>query len=166
MSDALDLTGKATESWYCVDCGVNTAPGVPSRIDMERAFRSQTAAGALLLAAEPSVPQEINDRSEIYTVRASVWEAAGMEPMGGCLCIGCIESISPRSCAANMLRTLAARISRYRKRWQSSVHLSRWNGRRRNSACWPLNPWRISPRVCLRPSVLAPSPVLSVQVCA
>jgi hypothetical protein len=24
-------------------------------------------------------------------VRERVWEAAGMEPMGGCLCIGCLE---------------------------------------------------------------------------
>jgi hypothetical protein len=24
-------------------------------------------------------------------VRDSVWKAAGLEPMGGCICIGCLE---------------------------------------------------------------------------
>jgi hypothetical protein len=28
---------------------------------------------------------------EWYMVRDSVWNAAGMETMGGCLCIGCLE---------------------------------------------------------------------------
>jgi hypothetical protein len=29
--------------------------------------------------------------AEVYTVRARVWEQSGMEPMGGCLCIGYLE---------------------------------------------------------------------------
>ena len=29
--------------------------------------------------------------SEVYTVRDSVWKKAGIAPMGGCLCIGCLE---------------------------------------------------------------------------
>jgi hypothetical protein len=32
-----------------------------------------------------------DDRCEIYTVRDAVWKKAGMEPMGGCLCISCLE---------------------------------------------------------------------------
>jgi hypothetical protein len=38
-----------------------------------------------------SVTQTVDDQSEIYTVREAVWRRAKMEPMGGCLCIGCIE---------------------------------------------------------------------------
>jgi hypothetical protein len=32
-----------------------------------------------------------DDRCEVYMVRDSVWKAAGLEPMGGCICIGCLE---------------------------------------------------------------------------
>jgi hypothetical protein len=38
------------------------------------------------------VTQHLDDKSEVYTVRKIVWEKAGMEPFGGCLCIGCLES--------------------------------------------------------------------------
>jgi len=40
---------------------------------------------------EAGVKQTITTDSELYTVRNAVWEAAGMEPWGGCLCIRCIE---------------------------------------------------------------------------
>lgn len=33
-----------------------------------------------------------SDQSEIYTVHTHVWEAAGVEGYGGCLCIGCLET--------------------------------------------------------------------------
>ena len=69
-----------TKSWLCVDCGVNTAPGVP---DGEEALRQLEAAG--------SYPARVNNRSEIYMVRDKVWKKAGLEPFGGCLCIGCLE---------------------------------------------------------------------------
>jgi hypothetical protein len=29
--------------------------------------------------------------TELYMVRHSVWERAGMTPWGGCLCVGCLE---------------------------------------------------------------------------
>jgi hypothetical protein len=86
-----DLTGLVPESWHCVDCGVNTAPGLLNRADMERAFTQQERAGALLLAAEPSVEQRIDEDSEVYCLRQSVWRASGVEDFGGCLCIGCLE---------------------------------------------------------------------------
>ena len=35
--------------------------------------------------------QTVNELSEVYTVKSKIWRAAGMQPMGGCLCIGCIE---------------------------------------------------------------------------
>jgi hypothetical protein len=37
------------------------------------------------------VEQSIDANSEVYTVSDAVWAQAGMEPMGGCLCIGCLE---------------------------------------------------------------------------
>jgi hypothetical protein len=37
------------------------------------------------------IPNELDHRSEVYTVRDAVWKKAGMEQMGGCLCIGCLE---------------------------------------------------------------------------
>src|SRR5262245_9021434 len=61
------------ESWACVDCGENTAPGV--------ATRGQTYPGATWT---------VTDRCEIYAVTAEVWFKAG-DP-DGCLCIGCLEA--------------------------------------------------------------------------
>jgi hypothetical protein len=69
-----------TKSWLCVDCGVNTAPGVP---DVDEAMKQLEANGGYECA--------VGHRSEIYMVRDRVWEKAGMEPFGGCLCIGCLE---------------------------------------------------------------------------
>ena len=65
---------------------INTAPGFSNRADLESALAAQKAAGI-----EADIEQEINERSEVYTVRVAVWKAAGMEPYGGCLCIGCLE---------------------------------------------------------------------------
>jgi len=90
----LDLKGKTPESWACVDCGINTAPGIPTRVEMERIYN--TAAVRMKLTGEdpattPVTTYTINEYCEIYIVRDSVWKAAGLEPMGGCLCIGCLE---------------------------------------------------------------------------
>jgi hypothetical protein len=52
---------------------------------MEWAFKS------LPLSGKESVPMEVDPWSEIYTVRESVWKQSGMKPMGGCLCVGCLE---------------------------------------------------------------------------
>ena len=83
MSDLsdLDLKGTIPESWCCVDCGVNTAPGCSNRAEVEQAFK----------LGRESVNQTIGFDSEVYTVREAVWKKAGIEPMGGCLCIGCLE---------------------------------------------------------------------------
>jgi hypothetical protein len=79
------------ESWHCVDCGVNTAPGFPNRREMEIQAKRSQALERMAGKDDWEVPFEINDLSEVYTVRPAVWERAGMEPMGGCLCIGCLE---------------------------------------------------------------------------
>jgi hypothetical protein len=62
---------------------VNTAPGLFNRAQLEQAFANDWT-------GQP-IPQEINEWSEVYTVKPSVWKAAGMTADGGCLCIGCLE---------------------------------------------------------------------------
>jgi hypothetical protein len=42
-------------------------------------------------AVADSAKFRVNNKSEVYTVADAVWAAAGMEPYGGCLCIGCLE---------------------------------------------------------------------------
>jgi hypothetical protein len=75
------------ESWLCVDCGVDTAPGFLNRGELELAVAKAELKGE----GDKGAPQTLDDRAEVFTVRAAVWKASGMEPMGGCLCIGCLE---------------------------------------------------------------------------
>jgi hypothetical protein len=76
-----DLRGLVPETWKCVDCGINTHPGSVGRTETERYFN-----GAALMAKEPSLEIEYGSLTEVYHVRAPVWQAAGVE-----LCVGCIE---------------------------------------------------------------------------
>lgn len=75
--------GAIPESWDCIDCGINTAPGFFNRDLIAKA-----------LAADwnnQGVSQTVDDWSEVYMVKPAVWKAAGMGEMDGCLCIGCLE---------------------------------------------------------------------------
>jgi len=82
----MNLEGVTPESWYCIDCGLNTAPGWPSRVEVERAFN-----GKALKLKPTELSLSYDEHTEIYHVRDRVWKAAGMQPYGGCLCIGCLE---------------------------------------------------------------------------
>src|SRR5215813_10493778 len=73
--------GHVTEDWLCVDCGTNTAPGIPDG----RTIVEQLNAGA------EGTQTTVGPDSESYQVRDAIWKKAGMEPFGGCLCIGCLE---------------------------------------------------------------------------
>lgn len=53
---------------------------------MERVYN-----GRVLRSSEPSFDLQLNGHCEVYNARDSVWQASGMEPMGGCLCIACLE---------------------------------------------------------------------------
>jgi len=88
-----DLKGMLPESWLCVDCGFNTAQDMLNRIEMEKAIKAAKARGEWgpKPGGDYGIDQEINDKSEVYTVRAAIWQKAGMEDFGGCLCIGCLE---------------------------------------------------------------------------
>jgi hypothetical protein len=83
------LKGLTPESWLCIDCGANTSPGMSTRVELEAAFAALEAAG--FVDDNDGVTQSFTSQSEVYIVRDKVWQAAGMEPMGGCLCIGCLE---------------------------------------------------------------------------
>jgi hypothetical protein len=69
-----------TESWLCVDCGANTARRSPNGPSV----RSD-------LALKGKCEIYIDSSTEMYIVRDAVWKKAGMEPFGGCLCVGCLE---------------------------------------------------------------------------
>ena len=77
------------QSWNCVDCGVNTAPGMFNRTELEKAIEAAKAAGCW--GGDQGVKQYVDEESEVYGVRDAVWKAAGMEKFGGCLCISCLE---------------------------------------------------------------------------
>jgi hypothetical protein len=69
-----------TESWVCIDYGINTAPGIPDGPETRRQFE-----------ALDHIDVTVNRQTEVYYVRDAVWARAGMEPFGGCLCVGCLE---------------------------------------------------------------------------
>jgi hypothetical protein len=75
------LTGLMSEHHLCIDCGFNTAPGNPTRVEVELAF----------MDGQDGIPFHYSSGCEIYMVKDKIWRAAGMEPYGGCLCIGCLE---------------------------------------------------------------------------
>lgn len=75
----VSLKGQYSEHHNCVDCGFNTLPGAPTRAFVEAAFRGE------------DVKVSFTEDSEVYTVRDSLWERAGLAPYGGVLCVGCLE---------------------------------------------------------------------------
>jgi hypothetical protein len=79
--------GTWSESFLCVDCGFDTHPGNLGRAEAEKEAARQVAAGKI----KWSLPVSIDSRCETYIVHDHIWKSAGMEPWGGCLCIGCLE---------------------------------------------------------------------------
>ena len=84
---APDFRGTISESFCCIDCGYNTAPGSLTRAEAEQEVARQIKRGK----RKWSFPCRHNSRSETYIVHDHVWKAAGVEPWGGVLCIGCLE---------------------------------------------------------------------------
>jgi hypothetical protein len=98
FAEKSDLTGTLPESWACIDCGINTAPGLSTREQMERAFAADWN--------NQGVKQTIDEFSEVYMVKTKIWKAVGMDAMGGCLCIACLEkrlgrTLTPRDFMRN-----------------------------------------------------------------
>src|SRR5262245_3899340 len=70
-----------TESWRCVECGMNTHPGYSAGPDLRL---------ALAMGAEGDTVT-FDDKTEVYSVKDAIWKQAGMRAWNGCLCIGCLE---------------------------------------------------------------------------
>jgi hypothetical protein len=85
---ALDFRGIISESHCCTDCGYNTNPSQPTREEAEREAARQIRAGK----RKWKIPTRYDHRSEVFIVHDHIWKAAGMEPWGGCLCVGCLEA--------------------------------------------------------------------------
>lgn len=79
--------GAMSESYLCVDCGFDTHPGTLTRAEAEKDAARQITAGK----RNWSQTVRVDSRAETYIVHDHLWKAAGMEPWGGCLCIGCLE---------------------------------------------------------------------------
>ena len=76
----LSLKGSQPEHYNCIDCGYNTFPGAAPRELAE-----------FLMNCDGAFPVTFTADCEVYSVQDAVWEKAGMEPWGGCLCIACLE---------------------------------------------------------------------------
>jgi hypothetical protein len=60
-----------------------------NRVELEKAIEAAQSAGKW--GDDQGIEQKIDNQSEVYHVGDTVWKAAGMEPFGGCLCMGCLE---------------------------------------------------------------------------
>jgi hypothetical protein len=82
-----NFKGTMSESYLCIDCGFDAHPGNLNRAESQQDARAQIASGR----KNWRQLVQVDSRSETYFVHNHIWKAAGMEPWGGCLCIGCIE---------------------------------------------------------------------------
>ena len=89
--------GGIPGSWNCIDCGVNTAPGWSTRVEMEKAVLMQE----WHTGESGGVRQQFDPDTEVYMVKPAVWKAAGMRGFDGCLCIGCLEMRIGRTLVPN-----------------------------------------------------------------
>ena len=102
MSDEQqDLKGLIPESWFCVDCGFNTAPGCHNRAEMEKAF-----------AAGDDPTQTIDSTSELHRPRPCVG-AGRDERDGGVFVHRCLEKrigrvLRPKDFSADIRSTTTA----------------------------------------------------------
>jgi hypothetical protein len=75
------------DSWLCVDCGHNTAPGCFTRAQVKYQIDAAPKDVDISVTLGERTPED-----EIYMVHRQLWKQAGMQPWGGCLCIGCLEA--------------------------------------------------------------------------
>jgi hypothetical protein len=78
-----DMTGYTSDSHLCIDCGFNTAPGYPTRAELEAKYVG--------IGRPAEVPAYIDSNSEVFMLHKEVWAETGVAGYGGCLCIGCVE---------------------------------------------------------------------------
>ena len=88
LRDECDLYGIFPDNYICVDCGVDTWPGHPTRAEIEQSMRAAKAAGKKWKGTKFTFTPE----TEVFYVHPHVWEASGLGGFwNGCLCIGCFE---------------------------------------------------------------------------
>ena len=73
------MRDNITESWLCLDCRDNTAPGVLDGPTTRRHF-----------VAGKKIKNRAGPDTEMYMVRNALWLKAGNAD--GCLCVGCLEA--------------------------------------------------------------------------
>jgi hypothetical protein len=61
-----DMRGKIPESWACIDCGINTGPGLLNRRQAEQAFAADWE--------NRGVQQTVDEWSEVYVVKRQYGE--------------------------------------------------------------------------------------------
>jgi hypothetical protein len=71
------------ESWRCLDCGKNTAPGA---LDRRQAERQADALGNRWFRGA-KLKQAVSPNHECFTVYNKVWKKTKIPQWGGCLCI-------------------------------------------------------------------------------
>jgi len=52
--------GVTPESWACVDCGINTWPGFPTRVEIERRYNTLAASKTLSANGRRASPCKVN----------------------------------------------------------------------------------------------------------
>ena len=120
------LQGKMSESFLCIDCGFDTQPGCLNRAEAEMEITKQIAEGK----KDWALPYHYTSQCEIYAVHDHVWDAAEMEPWGGCLCVGCLETrlgrrLTPDDFADRALNNLPG-TSRLLERQGRHLSLGKW----------------------------------------
>lgn len=98
------------ESWECVDCSMNTAPGSLIRSEYEELC--EQARMRRLLENRPTVfALEVDQTYEVFHVSEEVWQSSGLGETDGVLCVGCLEKrigrrLRPRDFPKHELNTL------------------------------------------------------------
>jgi hypothetical protein len=80
LQEVSNLTSTPLDN-HCIDCGFDTHPGHDGRASVEAARQRRD----FTVEYRPG-------ENEVYIVRHEVWDASGVAPNGGCLCIGCLET--------------------------------------------------------------------------
>jgi len=78
------------ESWHCLDCGIDTAPGCANAAETLAAFSIGEGA-----------PMHFGEDSETYSVTDALWQQATGMTKAGCLCVGCLETCIGRHLTPN-----------------------------------------------------------------
>lgn len=67
-------------SWECVDCGMNTGPGLQTAKQVTDAFNRGEGS-----------PCSFDSQTELYVLKGALWERVTQSRTEQILCIGCVE---------------------------------------------------------------------------